>query len=366
MTTHRTACRRRPVALASALLACTLATDARCEGRHEWLVFLDAAGVYHNSTPDDGLERYDFEPGADLLYSYSNGRFRTLGEYFASTEETELERLQLGWQSGETTMAWIGRFHQPSSYWNSVFHHGKYLQTSITRPSIDEFEDDGGVLPMHVSGGMLETGHGLNETAALKATLSAGLAPVLDQHTLKPFDLLDPERGHGLGIDARIAYLPDEVAESQVGLVLGWADIEVDGNRSAEQQGLNAVGQYRLGAYIDWHWPRWRVISALTSVINRLKRDARDQTDTFIAGYLQPEYELDGQWTAFARVEGTTHAHSSDYLQLFPNYITERAMLGLRFDYSAISAFSLELARAETVESRDFGQVLLQWSMVFP
>ena len=78
---------------------------------------------------------------ADALLSLQKGPFKLFGEYLLSDHEGDLERFQLGWQLSGDTVIWIGRFHQPTSVWNHDHHHGQYLQTSITRPAIDEWED---------------------------------------------------------------------------------------------------------------------------------------------------------------------------------------------------------------------------------
>ncbi len=42
---------------------------------------------------------------ADVLYSYENGPWRVLGEYFLTNEENELERLQFGYDySADSTI----------------------------------------------------------------------------------------------------------------------------------------------------------------------------------------------------------------------------------------------------------------------
>lgn len=341
------------------------ASLARPEGQKELLFFLSAGPTYHDTTPDDGLERYEFFLDADVLFGYVNDRFRLLGEYIASTHETELERFQLGWQLEAESIGWIGRFHSPSRYWNVAYHHGQYLQTSISRPLIEQFEDDGGVLPTHVSGLLLQTAYPVENTADFQLAFSFGAAPVIDRNQLRPFDLLDPRSGNRAAADIRLAYLPDALGENQAGLLLGWSDLEVDGSGIAEQQGLRYVEQYTIGAYLDWRWQDWRIISSVTPVINRLKRETRNRTDRFLSAYLQTEYTFDVDWTLFGRLEETTDNNSSDYLELFPNSVSDRQLLGLRFDFDTNQALTFEASHAET-QSDDFEQVLLQWSAVFP
>jgi len=354
------------IASTLALIALFNAPQARPEGQQDLLLFLSAGPSYHDVTPDDGPEDYEVALDADILYTYLNGRFRLLGEYIAAIDEAELERFQLGWQTGQESIGWLGRFHSPSRYWNSIYHHGQFLQTSITRPLIEQFEDDGGVLPTHSTGLLFETAHKLDGTADLRFAFSFGAAPVIDRTELKPFDLLDPGSSNRAAADMRFAYLPDQLEENQIGLVLSGSDLEVDGSHSAEQQGLRRVEQASIGVYLDWRWQDWRFLSSLAPVINRMKRQAHNQTDSFLSGYFQAEYELKYDWTLFGRLEQTNNTSSSDYLELFPHAVTDRQMLGLRFDLARQQALSFEVSRAKTPADGDFEQYLLQWSLVFP
>jgi hypothetical protein len=363
---HMTLHTRHWISSALALMALFNVPQAWPDGQQEFLFFLSAGPSYHDVTPDDGPEDYEFAVDADILYSYLNGRFRLLGEYIASSDETELERFQLGWQTGQESIGWLGRFHSPSRYWNAIYHHGQFLQTSISRPFLEQFEDDGGVLPTHSTGLLFETAHKLEHTADLQFSASFGAAPIIDRNELKPFDLLDPGSSNRAAADMRLAYLPDQLGENQIGLVLSWSNLEVDGSHSAEQQGLRRVEQVSIGVYLDWRWQDWRFLSSLAPVINRMKRQAHNQTDSFLSGYFQAEYELKHAWTLFGRLEQTDNTSSSDYLELFPHAVTDRQMLGLRFDVASQQALSVEISRAETPSDDDFEQYLLQWSAVFP
>src|SRR4029079_15285712 len=64
----------------------------------------------------------------------------------------DLERLRLGYQIGDSTKLWVGRFHTPYGYYNNAFHHGQQIAISLRRPKFLAFEDQGGVLPAHTVG----------------------------------------------------------------------------------------------------------------------------------------------------------------------------------------------------------------------
>jgi hypothetical protein len=63
----------------------------------------------------------------------------------------DVERLHVRWQA-EPFFLEAGRFHTAFGYWNNAYHHGSWLQPTIERPRWVNFEDDGGMLPVHLVG----------------------------------------------------------------------------------------------------------------------------------------------------------------------------------------------------------------------
>ncbi len=64
----------------------------------------------------------------------------------------DLERLQIDYELSDNHTLRAGRFHSLLGYWNTAFHHGAYLQTSVGRPFFLEFEDENGIVPVHTVG----------------------------------------------------------------------------------------------------------------------------------------------------------------------------------------------------------------------
>ena len=359
MTTHK----RYWIIFVVALMAPFSAVQAMHEDQHHFMFFLSGGPTYHQVTSEDGIQENDFILDADIMYSYLKGDFRFLAEYVLSTEESELERFMFGWQADEDILGWIGRFHSPSRYWNTAYHHGQYLQTSITRPLVEKFEDEGGILPTHVTGLMVDAMHKLPGAAGFQTVLSLGATSVIGDHELVPFDLLDSRSNHRAGVDIRLAYLPDQLGENQFGLLLNWSNLAVDGSDIAEQQGLQSVEQGIVGAYADWRSQDWMILANATYVDNKMIKQVEEQTDTFFAAYFQAEYALNQEWKVFGRVEDTAGIDNSEYIKLFPFAVIQREMLGLRFDFYRNHALTLEVSKVKT-QSTDFDQVWLQWSSV--
>ena len=338
--------------------------------QHEFLLFpsVETFDSQDHSSPDrnDSFVR----PSISVLYSYSGKRFRVLGEYLWSSTEAELERLKFGWQAGDNTMWWFGRFHSTAKFWTSEYHHGQFMQTSITRPSVEEWEDESGPIPSHVTGLSFEhTSPRANETA-MNYGLSVGMAPKFVKDRLSPYDMLDPESDHGLSYNARLAYRPSIFSDKQIGLLVGWNDINVDPDSSPALTDLNDIEQLTISVFADWSWGDWRVLANAVQFDNTLNYSTGKVDDEFLAGYLQLEYKTSDDWTVFGRVDSSSGEDNSPYLSMLPEFISHRHMLGVRWDFHDIQSLAMEVADASwqgDFSSHDsFKEIRFQWSAVFP
>ena len=342
------------------LLASTPARSAQPGEGQELLVFGSAEA--NRTDPDQLPASNDALASADILYSLTRNRFRLLGELIVSTEEFELERFQVGWLPHETTWLFAGRYHQPTNYWASVYHHGQYLQTSITRPNIDAWEDDFGVLQTHQTGIMVESNFGLRENTGLEIAVSYGSGSAIGDGVLEPFDVLDGESLAGASFAARIGFLPDILGNNAIGILLGKSEFESSDSQVIIPD-LADVKQEFMGAFVNWTAGSWHGIGAAYHVRNKLDRASLSTSDSFTAGYVQLEKSI-ADWTLYGRLENTAGAEESDYLTLFPEYVIQRSLIGVRLDFMKRHAVTLELFDAENSVG-DFKQIAIQWSAAF-
>src|SRR5215469_5118416 len=66
----------------------------------------------------------------------------------------EVERLIVRYDASDFFKVSFGRYHTPINYWNTAFHHGQWLQTTISRPEMTQF--GGGFIPVHFIGTLVE------------------------------------------------------------------------------------------------------------------------------------------------------------------------------------------------------------------
>lgn len=84
----------------------------------------------------------------------------------------DVERLLLQYRQNDYLNFSVGRFHSAIGYYNTAFHQGAWFQTTIDRPFMYAFDDQGGFLPLQQVGmtvsGQIPSGRlGLNYVAEL-------------------------------------------------------------------------------------------------------------------------------------------------------------------------------------------------------
>src|SRR3984893_19595511 len=56
-----------------------------------------------------------------------------------NTYEASVERTSIRYDYNDYVKMSFGKYHTPIGYWNTAFHHGAWLQTTIARPEIVKF-----------------------------------------------------------------------------------------------------------------------------------------------------------------------------------------------------------------------------------
>lgn len=107
----------------------------------------DEAGV----EPDSG-----FEQGQFVLHFVSElaQTWNFFGEVSVTARDDEYRiEVERGFLKFDRSDYWkisMGRFHTPINWWNTAYHHGAWLQTSIDRPEMTRF--GGQFIPVHFVG----------------------------------------------------------------------------------------------------------------------------------------------------------------------------------------------------------------------
>ncbi len=89
-----------------------------------------------------------------FITSKISDRAGVLAEVVAEADDhntvgVDLERLLFHWTSSDYLSVSVGRYHTAIGWYNTAYHHSTWMQTAVGRPFLFEFEDKGGILPIH-------------------------------------------------------------------------------------------------------------------------------------------------------------------------------------------------------------------------
>jgi hypothetical protein len=294
------------------------------------------------------------------------------------TVAVDIERLQIGYTFSDAATLWGGRFHSPYGYWNTAFHHGAQLQTSILRPRFIDFEDNGGILPAHMLG---IWGTGKTKAGMGKFTYDwyFGNGPKIVDAVNAPSSPANYQSG---GLDPNIA--GDDNHSAMVGLNLGYEFSGVlDGLRLAVHWLNGDVNAYDItapttilnttnlntgGGSVVYLSNDWEIMSEYYDFNDKDK--ATDLKYKSRAGYVQIARSFDA-WTPFVRVERTILDQNDKYFSMQANGQSyARQVLGLRYNLSQKACLKLELMnssfKAETGRTAlDYRSMNIQYAIGF-
>ena len=284
----------------------------------------------------------------------------------------DLERLQLGYTVSDSLTVWLGRFHTPFGIWNTWYHHGAQLQTSIFRPRMLDFEDRGGFLPDH-SVGAWATGKTALGPGKITYDAYVTNGPSIRERTLQFGGLTDNDAGKLVGFN--LGYEPSGALN---GLVVG---VHGFGSNAATYDPSGAeLSKTRLrmgGAYFGYDTEQWNAIGEYYRFANTDLGDGAKHTSS--AWFVQVGRSF-GAWTPYARHErAALDAGDRFFASQNAGRSYRRTSLGLRYGIDPRSAVKLEVSSTREsaavlldenganapLDAASYGRVALQYSIAF-
>lgn len=157
-------------------------------------------------------------PRLELFMGATQDRLAFLAEtMFEVGDDNEfgvdIERVEVAYIIADWLRIRAGRFHTAVGYYNDAYHHGRYFQTTVDRPEMVRFEDEGGLIPAHSVGVHADGRFALGALGALRYDLD--LANGRGRSAGEVTNLTDPNNGKMFNARLRLEpSVPD-------GLVLG-------------------------------------------------------------------------------------------------------------------------------------------------
>jgi hypothetical protein len=293
---------------------------------------------------------------------------------FDGSISVDIERLQIGYLFSDAATLWLGRFHTPYGYWNTAFHHGAQIQTTVLRPRFLDFEDTGGILPAHTLGlwgtGKVRAGsgkftydwyvgNGPKIVDAIDTTAGLGNPPTMPETptTLYQTGGLDPniagDDNHSAMVGLNLGYDFSGMLDG-LRLAVHWLNGNINaygtsayGTPTVYNTGiLNTTNLNTGGASLVYLSNYWEIMGEYYGFNNKdITPGATTNGNKYKsrAGYMQVGLNI-GLWTPYIRAERTTLDQNDNYFRMQANGQSyARQIMGVRYNLNPKACLKLEL-----------------------
>jgi hypothetical protein len=241
----------------------------------------------------------------------------------------EVERSIIRYDYNDYFKVSFGRYHTPIGYWNTAFHHGAWLQTSIARP--DMVRIGGTFIPVHFVGVLVE---GNIPSGGAGLSYSAGVGNGRGSIISRPGDAGDINNNRAWV--ANLYSRPVKLYGLQMGVSLYKDKITLPGTPPAG----NNFNEWISAAHIAWTKETPEFLAEFANVHHRnILTNFITDSQAFYAqiGYRLPW--LERSLKPYYRFE---HTHTPLSEQVFTNQDLVGSILGLRYDITNYAAFKAE------------------------
>lgn len=289
------------------------------------------------------LSEIVFENGGTNIYGTQVGDKNSFG--------VDIERYLLQYSHNDYFSLSAGRGHTAIGYYNTEFHHSSWLQTTTGRPFLFDFEDHGGILPIHTVGvtasGQIPSGSlGLHYVAEV-GNGRASRTPLNEEPVQNDVDDQN-HKAFNLAVFAR----PDPIRGLQTGFSF-YRDVLAPANSPR-------IGESILAAHVVLVRPRYEWLNEVV-----LDRHAMIGTQTV---YNTPAFytQLSRQFGAYRPYMRYQYMNVANTEPVFPDVgLRQGPSLGLRFDASESVALKFQYDYTQLRNQPAVNGVALQLGFTF-
>ena len=284
-----------------------------------------------------------FESGPDNFYNVPGGRRNEFG--------VDVERYLLQYSYNDYFNLAFGRYHTAIGFYNTAYHHSTWFQTTTGRPLLFQFEDTGGILPIHNVGlsasGRIPSGAlGLHYVAEI-GNGRASRSPLSEEPVQNEVDE-NNFKAFNLALFAR----PDSIRGLQVGF-------------SGYHDRLMPLGQPRvdetiLAAHAVYMLPKFEWLNEV--VVVRHSPDGASRVFNTPGFYTQIAKRF-GSYQPYFRYQ---YINGSDQEPIFPDVgRIEGPSFGMRYDASESVALKLQYDYNIARHMQSYNGLTLQLGFTF-
>jgi hypothetical protein len=239
----------------------------------------------------------------------------------------EVERAIIKFDQSDFFKVSLGRYHTPVNWWNTAFHHGLWLQTTISRPEMVQF--GGKFIPVHFVGALVE---GALPAGGWNLNYQAGIGNGRGNVISRGGDAGDNNNRPAWLVN--VFTRPDRA----FGLELG-GSLYVDRISTA---GLPEFDERITAAHAVWRREDPEIIAEIADV--RHQQVGGSLTASSLAYYVQTAYRLPSSgrlWKPYYRFEHIDIDAADPVFAGVPNLVG--STLGVRYDVSTYVAIKSEV-----------------------
>ena len=238
----------------------------------------------------------------------------------------EVERAIIRFDQSDKLKVSFGRYHTPINWWNTAFHHGAWLQTTISRPEMAQF--GGRFIPVHFVGGLVE---GSVPAAGWNLNYQAGIGNGRGNVISRGGDAGDN--------NARPAYVIDLFSKPDAAFGLQFGGAAYFDRISSP--GKPEYSERILAAHAVWLREDPELIAEIADVRHEAVAGTLDESN--LAYYVQAAYRLpvlNRVFKPYYRFEHIDVSRADPVFASIPNL--DGSTVGIRYDVSTYAAIKTE------------------------
>jgi hypothetical protein len=271
-----------------------------------------------------------------FLTSHINDKTMVLSEIVfeaadAQSFNVNLARMLLKYDANDYLKMSFGRYHTATSYFNQVFHSGKWLQTPTDRPLVVQFASNGGLLPTQAIGASI-TGKIPSGKAGLNYIFEYGTSDTIRPDiNSRELAFTDESNGNGttVGLFAKPEWLP--------GLDIGGSFYHDRLNPT--DTGLH-IGQTILSAHAVYLTPKFEFLNEVFAIQHAVDGGRTFTTPAF---YSIISDNVKGKWRPYFEFQ---YANANKTRVILDDVgLRYGPSAGVRYDFNGYVAFKTQYDR---------------------
>lgn len=282
-------------------------------------------------------------------------RFKLLSEIVFEADPknsfgVDVERLLLQYSPNDLFKLSAGRYHTAIGYYNTAYHHSTWLQTATGRPFLFQFEDGGGILPIHNVGvsatGLIPSGRLQLHYVAEIGNGRASRSP-LDEPVQNVVD-----ENNGKAVNFALFATPEAVRGLQFGFST-YHDHLTPANAPR-------IGELIFAAHAVMVRPNFEWLNEALLIRHALDGSSRVFNTPGFYSQISKRF---GAYRPYFRYQ---YVNGSDSEPVFPDVGRRQGpSVGLRFDASESVALKLQYDRTDLRHQPAFNALTLQLAFTF-